>query len=422
MWPSVAVGVLMLGLFAAWMGGVFKVKTPDGVIVLENVPKDSEILVDGNKITFAWPGGGKPVEIRAVPGQHRVEVKKDGFKTFGEAVTFKTDDAEEVTVRLEALEDRSGFLPLFNGKDLSGWTIDPGTEADWTARDGVIRGKPTVPYTAITTARSDYGDFHLRMEIYKNADGTMIRFREVKRIEDSRYYSFRTGTIQPDGTISPPGIYVFRKTGPGTNPTHDGLHELTAPASSPLTRDTWHVVEIIAAGNIFRMRVDGREVSAFSDTQARLKQGHISIQLLKGAVVDFRNIEVKELNGTNRSINLDPSIQTRTVPNGKTAIEDLKVGTGPLAKPGDTVTLHYVGTLLDGTKFDDSRERGKPITFLLGKGNVIRGWHVGVKGMQIGGIRKLVIPPEEAYGSRGAGRAIPANATLFFEAELIKIQ
>ena len=103
MWPSVAVGVLMLGLLAAWMGGVFKVKTPDGVIVLENVPKDSEILVDGDKFTFTWPGSGKPVEIRAVPGQHKVEVKKDGFKTFGETVTVKTDESEEVTVHLEPL-------------------------------------------------------------------------------------------------------------------------------------------------------------------------------------------------------------------------------------------------------------------------------------------------------------------------------
>ena len=103
-WSSVVVGVLMLGFFAAWVGGVLKVKTPDGVIVLENVPKDSEILVDGEKITFAWPGVGKPLKIRKVPGQHKVEVKKDGFKTFGEVVTVKTDGSEEVTVRLERLD------------------------------------------------------------------------------------------------------------------------------------------------------------------------------------------------------------------------------------------------------------------------------------------------------------------------------
>jgi serine/threonine protein kinase/formylglycine-generating enzyme required for sulfatase activity len=105
LWPAVAVGALMLGLLAAWMGSVFKVKTQDGVgmIVLENVPKDSEILVDGETITLSWPGAGKPLEIRKAPGQHKVEVKKDGFKTFGEVVTVKTDVSEEVTVRLERL-------------------------------------------------------------------------------------------------------------------------------------------------------------------------------------------------------------------------------------------------------------------------------------------------------------------------------
>jgi serine/threonine protein kinase len=104
LWPSAAGGILVLGLFVAWMSGV-KVKTPDGVIVLEKVPKDSEILVDGSKITFAWPGGGKPVEIRAVPGQHRVEVSKDGFQTFGAEVAIKTGGSEVVTVRLEPVPD-----------------------------------------------------------------------------------------------------------------------------------------------------------------------------------------------------------------------------------------------------------------------------------------------------------------------------
>ena len=102
-WPSVAVGVLLFAFCTAWFGGVFKVKTPEGVIVLEGVPQDAEILVDGNKITLAWPGSGKPLEIRAVPGDHKVEVKKDGFRVFGEIVHFATDKSPEVTVRLEPL-------------------------------------------------------------------------------------------------------------------------------------------------------------------------------------------------------------------------------------------------------------------------------------------------------------------------------
>jgi serine/threonine protein kinase/formylglycine-generating enzyme required for sulfatase activity len=102
--PAVVAGVLlMLGFVALLLGGVFKVKTPDGLIVLENVPRDAEVLVDGAKVNVTWPGLGKPLEIRAVPGQHKVEVKKEGFKTFGEVVTVKADDSDEITVRLEPL-------------------------------------------------------------------------------------------------------------------------------------------------------------------------------------------------------------------------------------------------------------------------------------------------------------------------------
>ena len=102
-WFAAAAGVLMLGLFAAWLGGVFKVKTPDGVIVLENVPEDADILVDGGKVSVTFSGDGSPVEIRAVPGRHKVEVKKDGFATFAKELTIKANGSQEVTVRLEPL-------------------------------------------------------------------------------------------------------------------------------------------------------------------------------------------------------------------------------------------------------------------------------------------------------------------------------
>jgi FKBP-type peptidyl-prolyl cis-trans isomerase len=105
----------------------------------------------------------------------------------------------------------------------------------------------------------------------------------------------------------------------------------------------------------------------------------------------------------------------------KTQITDLRAGTGPEAKAGDTVTVHYTGTLDDGTKFDSSRDRGQPFSFPLGQGRVIKGWDVGLVGMKVGGQRKLTIPAEEAYGSRGAGGAIGPNATLHFDVEMIKI-
>jgi FKBP-type peptidyl-prolyl cis-trans isomerase len=102
--------------------------------------------------------------------------------------------------------------------------------------------------------------------------------------------------------------------------------------------------------------------------------------------------------------------------------EDLQEGTGPEAKAGDTVEVHYVGTLTSGKKFDSSRDRGQPFTFPLGAGRVIKGWDEGVAGMKVGGKRKLTIPPELAYGKRGAGRDIPPDSTLVFEVELLKIK
>jgi FKBP-type peptidyl-prolyl cis-trans isomerase len=102
-------------------------------------------------------------------------------------------------------------------------------------------------------------------------------------------------------------------------------------------------------------------------------------------------------------------------------VEVLQQGTGEAAKKGDKVTVNYVGTLQDGTKFDSSIDRGQPFTFTLGQNSVIQGWELGVVGMKVGEKRKLTIPPELAYGSQGAGGIIPPNATLIFEVDMLGI-
>lgn len=103
-------------------------------------------------------------------------------------------------------------------------------------------------------------------------------------------------------------------------------------------------------------------------------------------------------------------------------IEDLVVGSGQAAASGDTVAVHYTGWLTDGTQFDSSVGRGQPFEFVLGSGNVIQGWDQGIIGMQVGGKRKLTIPPHLAYGADGYAGVIPGNATLVFEVELLEIK
>lgn len=108
--------------------------------------------------------------------------------------------------------------------------------------------------------------------------------------------------------------------------------------------------------------------------------------------------------------------------NNNLEISDIVVGSGDEAIAGKVVTVNYLGTLTNGFKFDSSYDRGEPFSFILGAGQVIKGWDEGVAGMRVGGKRKLTIPPELAYGNRSIGNIIPANSTLIFEVELLGVK
>jgi peptidylprolyl isomerase len=110
-----------------------------------------------------------------------------------------------------------------------------------------------------------------------------------------------------------------------------------------------------------------------------------------------------------------------TTPSGLKYTDEI-VGTGASPSPGQVVTVHYTGTLENGTKFDSSVDRGQPFTFQIGIGRVIKGWDEGVMTMRVGGKRRLIIPPYLGYGARGAGGVIPPNATLIFDVELLGVK
>jgi FKBP-type peptidyl-prolyl cis-trans isomerase len=102
--------------------------------------------------------------------------------------------------------------------------------------------------------------------------------------------------------------------------------------------------------------------------------------------------------------------------------KEIKAGKGPQAEGGKVVSVHYEGKFPDGKVFDSSYERGQPIEFELGRGQVIKGWDEGIALMKAGGIAQLIIPPELGYGERGAGGVIPPNATLVFDVELVAVK
>jgi FKBP-type peptidyl-prolyl cis-trans isomerase FkpA len=113
-------------------------------------------------------------------------------------------------------------------------------------------------------------------------------------------------------------------------------------------------------------------------------------------------------------------MSTITTASGLT-IEDTVIGKGAAATAGRDVTVHYAGWLADGTQFDSSREKEDPFQFTLGRKEVMAGWEEGLRGMKVGGTRKLTVPPQLAYGEDGAGDTIPPNATLTFEVELLAV-
>ncbi|PSP18867.1 MAG: peptidylprolyl isomerase [Cyanobacteria bacterium QS_8_64_29] len=120
------------------------------------------------------------------------------------------------------------------------------------------------------------------------------------------------------------------------------------------------------------------------------------------------------------SSNLDPDAVVTTDSGLKYV--DIRQGDGPSPEPGQTVVVHYTGTLSDGTQFDSSRERNNPFSFKLGANQVVPGWEEGVATMRVGGRRELIIPPELGYGESGASSIIPPNATLIFDVELLEIK
>jgi serine/threonine protein kinase len=391
-------------------GGTHKTKPPpaEAIVVLEIDQPGAEVLVDGKTIIVNAPGENEPIEVKVGPGQHRVEVKKDGFNARGEEVTLEIGGRRIITARLEKkqpplpapLPDSEntqgapdGFVPLFNGKDIENWEkVPPQEPVRWMVIDGKLIAVGVFPAGILRTKRVNFTDFMLRMEVEttgETSDGIILR------------------CCDKDGRTRGYGISVGAETLGKVNHFELGKEwrELL-PAALPSKPGTNVMLEIMLQGNWLRVGVNGKEVVNERDLANAYSEGGIALRCSKATTLKIRKIEIKELN---------KGKATTTASGLK--YEDLKEGTGAAAKKGDTVHVYYLGWLTSGKKVFDNRHG-----FKLGTGWVIKGFEEGVAGMRVGGKRRLTIPPELAYGKRGADGLIPPDATLILEVELLEIK
>ncbi|HWL07274.1 MAG TPA: family 16 glycoside hydrolase [Planctomicrobium sp.] len=301
------------------------------------------------------------------------------------------------------------FIPLIKGKELDGWVVQEGKLSAWTREGDTISCTSAAGGWLRTEA--EYSDFELKLEYRLQAGGN-------------------TGIgLRAPATGNPTFTGIEIQLLDDESPKYTGLRDdqytgslyYQVPASKRAVLKPvgeWNQCEVRCLGDQLTIKINDEVVNevtlnrrnndAVGSEQPKPRYslaqrppvGHIALQS-HSTRVDFRKIELKDL-----TVHTDSGLQ----------YVDLKNGDGDEVKNPRTVTVHYVGQLLDGKRFTDTRDAGTPITVALA--SVIPGWQEGIQGMKVGGRRRLIVPSTLAYGTAGIADVIPADSTLVFEIEL----
>ncbi|WP_435020887.1 protein kinase domain-containing protein [Tundrisphaera sp. TA3] len=291
-------GVVLLGI---WI----KVRTRDGVILLEDVPEGAAIRVDGRTVVFTRSPDGKPVEIRAVPGEHKVEVEAGGARTFGETVTVKAGGTAEMTVRLGRRADAKanggmmgrprrdadpspGFVPLFNGRNTAGWkesALGQGGTIAVEAGSLVVRGG-TKEGAAFVTDR-DYGNAHIRAEIWNHAPRKgVLGFRSAEpHARNADVVSFG----DPQNAL-PIGSFAGKRM-PGGQPNWQKASMIR------VGRREWFALDIVDERSKVTISINGQEALVVNAPRRLRPPGPIVLGCGPGQEIYIRKLEIKELDG-----------------------------------------------------------------------------------------------------------------------------
>jgi serine/threonine protein kinase len=300
---QIGLGVLLLAV-GGWLlsGVIFRVATPDGTLVLEVDQPGATVSVDGEKVRVTWSAGGKKAEVGVKPGTRQVSVAKDGFMTHGEEVIVEDGGRRIIAVRLERTAARTQpaavpeqgkappntFVPLFNGKDLTGWKSLSSSRAKWEVKDGILIGEGDQGY--LFNDGKSYENFHLRVEAMINGGGNSgVLFRAP----------FGPTTAQGAPALGyEADINITHNLHPHkTGSLHlYGHRTVAALSTTPTECDMWFSLEVIADGPRIVVQVNGKVTATFIDLALGTRIGRIALQVADAAtVVKFRKIEIKEL-------------------------------------------------------------------------------------------------------------------------------